>query len=151
MVKSHNLFLWTANLLKPYIVENALHPALVSFWTASLVGYIDRSSAINENQMLVLLPVLVEGLKTASSTDVRMGACLILSRMAPRVEFSNEAMDVLINALLSRRAATAVDYAGEGEENFEATVTTLVILCESQRSALDKLPKKALSSLLRTR
>ena len=151
MVKSHNLFLWIANLLKPYIAEGSLHAALVSFWTASLVGYIDRLSAMNENQMLVLLPVIVDGLKTASSNDVRMGACLILSRMAPKVELSNEAMDVLINALVSRRGASAVEYTEEGDAGIEALVTTLVILCESQRSTLERLPKKALSSLLRTR
>lgn len=149
MVKSHSLLLWTANLLKPYTAEGMLHPALVSFWTASLVGYIDRMSTITENQMLILLPVIVDGLKAASSSsnDVRMAACLVLSRMAPKVEFNDEAMEILVNALLSRRAV--LEPAGEAEGGVDATIATLVILCESQRSTLPKLPKKALSSILR--
>ena len=92
--------------------------------------------------MTVLLPVVVEGLKSTNH-DVQLGSLIIVSRLAAKVEMTNEAMQLLIDSILSRRVTDQED------DTLEAMLTTLIIICESQGNILPFLPKKSLSRLLR--
>ena len=150
MTKSHDLLLYISHFVRAYAAEGLLYPTLVGFWTGTLVGYLDRLAAgkIAENQMTVLLPVLTEALQSKTSNDWKIGACILLSKLGPKVELNEDAMELLINALLARGT---MDSVTEQQDGLEAVITTLVILCESQRTTLSRFPKKALNNLVRSR
>ena len=142
LAKSHDLFLFVATMLKPYLQDACLHNALVAFWTGTLIGYLDRQQHLQESEMSVLLPVIIEGVKSTNH-ELHLGSLVVLSRLAIKVDLSNDAVEVLISSVLSRRSAD------EGGETLEAIISTLIVLCESQTFVLPSLPLKAMSHLLR--
>lgn len=94
--------------------------------------------------MAVLLPVLVEGVKSTNA-DLQLGSMILLTRLAGKAQLSNEAMDLVLGAIVPRRKNV------EEGETVEAMLSTIIIICESQRTALPEFPKKALNNLVRLR
>lgn len=134
--KSHDLFRFVANAVEPYRIQGCLYSTLTAFWAGSLLAYIEKTKSLQPQDMSILLPVIMQGIKS-DNRDLRLGSYIILSHLTARTELSQETASLLAETLL-----LAVQTTSDMEEQ-EAALTTLAIVCGHQDPALAPFSAKA--------
>lgn len=136
MAKSHDLFRFVANAIEPYHSQDCLFSTLTAFWAGSLLAYIEKMNVLQPQDMAILLPVIMQGIKS-DNRDLRMGSYIILSHLATRTDLSQESASLFAETILVsfRRFP---DF-----EDQEAALTTLAILCAQQDPPLPPFSAKA--------
>lgn len=136
MSKSHELFRFVATAVDLYRVQNCLYSTLTAFWAGSVLAYFERVKNIKPQDMAVLLPTIVSGIK-ASDRDLRLGSYIVLSHLAARADLSQETATLLAETMLVKMKEI------HDVEEVEAALTTLSIVCERQGSPLASFSRKA--------
>lgn len=135
MSKSHDLFLFVATTVEPYRVQECLYSTLTAFWAGSILAYIEKIKALQPQDMTVLLPVIMQGIKS-DNRDLRLGNYIILSHMATRTNLSQETASLLAETILA-----SIRTLSDSEDQ-EAALTTLAILCSHQDPPLPPFSPK---------
>lgn len=148
MSKSHDLFRFVATSVEPYRNQACLYSTLTAFWAGSILAYFERVKQVQPQDMAVLLPVIVAGIRS-DDRDLRLGSYIILSHLATRAELSQETA-----TLLSETMLISLKGLPDTEET-EAALTTLAIVSEHQTASMPtfsakvaQLPLHVLDSLV---
>lgn len=123
------------------------HPTMVSFWASiaseGVAAMLDkgrstRRDAQKQNQediVLLLLPILNDGLSIDSAPDLRVGCYMILIILASKASLEDEVLSAMMEAITSGWS-----------QNPHAGLICLSVLAQQKRTA--GLPKKALKAVI---
>ena len=123
------------------------HPTLVSFWVSiaseAIAAMLDRSRSARleaqeqnkEDILILLLPILSDGLSLDSNPDLRVGCYMILTILASKASLDDNLLSVMMEAVTSNWYQTS--YAG---------LICLSVLAERKRTV--GLPGKAFDRVI---
>ncbi|EFA81512.1 U3 snoRNP protein [Heterostelium album PN500] len=109
------------NAIIEYENNATLSKTMVSFFTALLIDLVSSSNSVPEHFNRVALPCLNYCLKS-SNIELQLGAFMILSNIASKVQFSNEAIELLIRSTLKNCQGSLM-----------ASFTFLLVLFQKQK------------------
>lgn len=140
MSKSPDLLRFVAGCLKHALSEIDAYSALLNFWTASLSGYLDGTANVDETSMAILLPAVVDAVRSRDG-DVMLAGLVVLGRMAAKIRLNTETLELLTSSILSRRLAE------QSAAVIEAAFTALIVLTETQQDENFKFPVKVVLNI----
>jgi U3 small nucleolar RNA-associated protein 10 len=79
--------------------EHVSFKTLFSFYAATLIAYIKREDALDENVMLTLMPHLLKGVRASKVPEYQIATYMILSQLAVKVQFGAEALMELLGEM----------------------------------------------------
>jgi U3 small nucleolar RNA-associated protein 10 len=115
------------------VSENCSHKTLVSFFTATVIQYLQSIGKVDDNTLLDLLPALFSALK-CTDLEVQLASYMIVGQLGTLTSLSVDTCAALVNAII----VNAVDS--------DRAIVCVILLCQTQEG-ISVLPEKAVDAL----
>ncbi|KAJ3055954.1 HEAT repeat-containing protein 1, partial [Rhizophlyctis rosea] len=138
-VADHSILHFMCNMATAARAAVIVHRTMFSFFTCTVLQYIQSIPSVTDADVHMLLPTLFEFLKLSDPrwADLQSAAQIIVAQIAQRVALDEDVVQTIVGV-----AAT-----GATETNLEATLLFWMALCQSQKS-FDSFPESAVLELL---
>lgn len=141
MTRSSDLLHFVLNTLPTAVKRDTTHQTLVSFWTATLVAYLDLRPSVTQEELSMFFAALFEVIKAKDLPDCQLAAYIVVAHLTSKTLLTQDALETIINLIAVKRTTEE----RERLANDEASLTTVVSICLRQEE-LSLFPARAFAA-----
>lgn len=143
MARSSDLLSFVIDTLSIAVKRDTAHQTLVSFWTASLVSYLDFKPEVTQEQLSVFFAALFEVIKAKEKPDCQLAAYVVVAHLTSKTLLTPDALETIVNLIAVKRSNDDREMLA----NDEASLTTVVSICLRQEE-LPAFPLRAFAAFV---